>query len=391
MSFTGNLKTISLPDIFQLIFSTKKTGILVISKGNIKKEIYFRNGFIIYASSTEERDLFGNLLLKMGRISKAELDKVLREKKEGKKIGGTLVEMNLFTREEIMDCLRLQIEETIYSLFGWKDGEFNFVEGKAPPPGSIQTELNPMNIIMEGTRRIDEWTELTKILPSDETNLLLEKTPDLRTEEIRLSRNEILTMACIGSGKKMADLLKESSLDQFLTSKALASLLQNGLVKVGEVVKEKKPEVDETEELVELLANIYRHNFDTILHYLKDKMGSKGEKIYIETFRERKSDYPLLSNHLNGMEGKLDYDLLLKLVKSLPKEAGIHRIIVNFNDLLSDYLLIIQKYLGKKTYKRTLSQIRIQTQNNINSKKRLALKYGLEDEFSRALKGTKKV
>jgi hypothetical protein len=389
MSFTGNLKTISLPDIFQLIFSTKKTGILVISKGGIKKEIYFRNGFVIYASSTEERDLFGNLLLKMGRISKAELDKVLREKKEGKKIGGTLVEMNLFTREEIMDCLRLQIEETIYSLFGWKDGDFNFIEGKAPPPESIQTELNPMNIIMEGTRRIDEWTELKRILPSDEANLLLEKTPDLRTEEIRLNRNEILIMACIGSGKKMADLLRESSLDQFLTSKALANLIQNGLVKVGKVVEEKKPEVDETDELVKLLANIYRHNFDTILQNLKDKMGSKGEKIYTETFQERRSDYPLLSNYLNSIEGKLDYDLLLKLVKSLPKEACIHRIIVNFNDLLSDYLLTIQKYLGKKMYKRTLSQIRIQTQNNINSKKQLSLKYGLEDEFSRALKGSR--
>jgi len=389
MSFAGNLNTISLPDIFQLIFSTKKTGILVISKGNIKKEIYFRSGFVIYASSTEERDLFGNLLLKMGRISKAELDKVLREKKEGKKIGGTLVEMNLFTREEIMDCLRLQIEETIYSLFGWKDGEFNFIEGKAPPAESIQTELNPMNIIMEGTRRIDEWTELKRILPSDEANLLLEKAPDLKTEEIRLSRNEILIMASIGSGKKLTDLLKESSLDQFLTSKALANLIQNGLVKAGKVVEVKKPEVDETEEVVKLLANIYRHNFNTILQNLKDKMGSKGEKIYTETFQERRSDYPLLSNFLNGIEGNLDYDLLLKLAKSLPKEACIHRLIVNFNDLLSDYLLTIQKYLGKKMYKRTLSQIRIQTQNNINSKKQLSLKYGLEDEFSRALKGSR--
>ena len=386
MSFAGNLETISLPDIFQLIFSTKKTGLLVISKGDIKKEIYFKDGFTVYASSTEERDLFGNLLLKMGRISKAELDKVLKEKKEGKKIGSTLVEMKLFTREEIMDCLRLQIEETIYSLFGWKDGEFNFFEGKTPPPGSIQTELNPMNIIMEGTRRIDEWAELKKILPPDDAYLMLEKIPQLKTEEIHLSRNDILVMANIGSGKKMGELLKESSLDQFLTSKALAKLLQMGLVKIGEIVKEEKPKVDETEELIKLLAVIYKHNFEIILSNLKDKMGSKGEKVYAETFQERKLDYPLLSGLINGREGELCYELFLKLAKSLPKEACVHRLIVNFNDLLSDYLIIIQKYLGKKMYKRTLSQIRIQTQNSINSKKQLALKYGLEDEFSRALK-----
>jgi hypothetical protein len=43
-------------------------------------------------------------------------------------------------------------------------------------------------------------------------------------------------MACIGSGKKMGDVLRESILDQFLTSKSLANLMAQGLVKVGKVV-----------------------------------------------------------------------------------------------------------------------------------------------------------
>jgi hypothetical protein len=387
MSFTGNLKTVSLPDIFQLIFSTKKTGVLYVVRGDEKKEIFFRSGFTIYATSSSERDLFGNILLKQGRISKQELDKVLKEKKEGKKIGATLVERGLFTRDEILDCLRMQIEEIIYGLFGWKDGDFKFVEGKTPPPETIQTELNPMNIIMEGTRRIDEWEELKKILPPDNVIIELEKNPVLKTEQIRLTRNEILVMALIGSGKKMISLIKESSLDQFLTSKALANIMQVGLIKVGkEEVEPPKPAVDETEELIRLLSNIFKHNFDIILESLKEKMGVKGEKIFTETFQTHKSEYPLLADNFTGKQGELGFEALLKLAKSLPDEAGIHRIIVNFNDLLTDYLNTIQKYLGKKTYKRTISQLKISTQNNINSKKQLAIKWGLEEEFSRALR-----
>ena len=387
MSFAGNLKTVSLPDIFQLIFSTKKTGVLYITKGDSKKEIYFKGGFTIYATSTVEQDLFGNLLLKLGRISKAELERVLKEKKSGKKIGAALVEMGLFTREEILDCLRMQIEEIIYGLFGWKDGEFNFVEGKTPPPETIQAELNPMNIIMEGTRRIDEWEELKKILPSDGVMIELERNPVLKTDQVRLSRDEILVMACIGSGKKMADLLKESTLDQFLTCKALANLMQAGLVKKGkQTVEDSRPMVDETEELIKLLANIYSHNFGTILQSLKDKLGTKGEKVYTETFQQHKSEYPLLAGQLTGRESELGFEFLLKLAKSAPKEASLHRLIVNFNDLLMDYLEVIQKFLGKKLYRRTLSQLKINTQNNINSKKQLALKWGLEDEFTRALR-----
>lgn len=387
MSFTGNLKTVSLPDIFQLIFSTKKTGVLYVTKGEDKKEIYFRGGFTIYATSSAEQDLFGNILLKQGRISKPELVKVLKEKKDGKKIGATLVEKGLFTREEILDCLRLQIEEIIYGLFGWKNGDFKFVEGKAPPPETIQTELNPMNIIMEGTRRIDEWEELKKILPPDNAIVELELNPVLKTEQIRLNRNEILIMALIGSGMKMEDILKQSLLDQFLTSKSLANLMQAGLLKIGKPrLEEKKVEIDETEELIKLLANIYQHNFGIILSSLKDKMGTKGEKIYTETFQSRKSEYPLLSDHLTGRDGELGFELLLKMAKSLPADAGIHRIIANFNDLLWDYLNTIQKYLGKKMFKRTVSQLKIHTQNNINSKKQLAQKWGLEEEFSRALR-----
>jgi DNA-binding MarR family transcriptional regulator len=387
MSFTGNLKTVSLPDIFQLIFTTKKTGVLSIVRGDETKEIYFKSGLTVYATSSSEQDLFGNILLKQGRISKEELMKVLNEKKEGKKIGAALVEKGLFTREEILDCLRMQIEEIIYGLFGWKDGEFKFAEGKTPPSEAIQTELNPMNIIMEGTRRIDEWEELKKILPADNAILELEKNPVFKTEQVRLSHNEITVMALIGSGIKMIDLLKESSLDQFHTSKSLANLMQLGLINVGEeVVEEKKPVVDETEELIKLLANIYRHNFGIIRDSLTEKMGLKGEKLFVETFQMHKSDYPLLAGNLSGRQGEMGFELLSRLARSLPDEAKMHRIIVSFNDLLTDYLNTIQKYLGKKMFRRTVSQLKINTLNNINRKKQLSLKWGLEEEFNRALR-----
>ncbi len=386
MGFTGNLRTVSLPDIFQLIFSTKKTGMLMITKGQHRKEIYFRGGYTIYATSTEEKDLFGNLLLKMGRISKADLENVLKEKKDGKKIGSALVEMKLFTREEIIDCLRMQIEEIIYGLFGWKDGEFNFIEGKAPPPETIQTELNPMNIIMEGTRRIDEWMELQKILPSDETMIELEKNPVFQGDHLKIGRNEIMVMALIGSGKTVGQIVGESLLDQFLTSKALANLLRMGLVKTGKTVVAAGAEIDESEELVRLLANVYRHNFAIIVQSLRDKLGVKGERIFYETFQEKKAEYPLLAEQMTGRDGEIDFELLQKLIKSLPKEAWLHRLISNFTDLLTDYLYTIQKYLGNKLYQRTLSQIKIQTHNDLSSRKQLAIKYGLEEEFARTLR-----
>ena len=170
MSLAGNLKTVSFPDILQLLATGKKTGILYVSTSTRQKEIAFRNGNIIYASSiNSSEDLLGNLLLKLGKISKADLDRaILMHKQTGRQLGTTLVDMNLFEKEEVMECLKIQIEEIVYNLFSWEEGEFKFVEGAEPKRMQFPMELSTMNVIMEGTRRIDEWFEIQKVLPPDD-------------------------------------------------------------------------------------------------------------------------------------------------------------------------------------------------------------------------------
>lgn len=386
MSFTGNLKTVSLPDIFQLIFTSKKTGVLIVGKDKSQRQIYFQNGSLIYASSNDEQDLFGNLLLKKGRISKEELNKVLLGQKGGKKIGALLVEKKLFTREEIFECLKMQIEEIVFGLFGWKDGNFNFEENQVPPQETIQTELNPMNLIMEGTRRIDEWEELKKILPSDSTTVELVRDPVIKSEELKLSKNEIIVMAVVGSGKEISSIIEECYLDRFLTSKALANLFRMNLLKsVKEAVKKQGSE-DEQKTLAEVLAQIYLSNLEYIFESLREKLGDRGEKIIARTFEENKAYYPLLSSGFSKGGGQINFDLFVELYKKLPQEARIWKIVSNFNALLNDYLNAVRKSLGNKVYRRLLSEIKINIQNTINRNRQLSLKYGLEEEFSRALR-----
>ena len=390
MSFAGNLKTVSLPDIFQLIFSTKKSGVLNISNNDSKRLIYFKGGMLVYASSTDEQDLFGNILLKKGRISKEELNKVLVSQKEGKKLGALLVERKLLTRDEIFECLKMQIEEIVYGLFGWKNGDFKFLEAEEPPPEVILTELNPMNLIMEGTRRIDEWEELKKVLPTDDTIVELVRDPPIKSEVLKVSKNEIIVMAVIGSGKKIADILEECYLERFDTSKGIANLLNSGLITpVREVIKEKTEEDDE-KALAELLAQVYLSNLSFIFESLRNKLGDKGEKVIFETFEQNKTYYPLLNQQLGQGGGHINFDLFLDLYKKLPQQARIWKIVSNFNSLLIDYLLAVRKSLGSKIYKRLISEIRINVQNLINRNRQLSVKYGLEEEFSRALRDVEK-
>jgi hypothetical protein len=386
LSFAGNLKTVSLPDVFQLIVTSKKTGALAITKKEARRDIFFRNGMLVYASSNSRDDLFGNLLLKKGRISKTELDEILNSDNEGKKIGAILVEKNLFTKDEILDCLKMQIEEIVYALFGWKDGIFEFIEGKAPPANVIQTELNPMNMIMEGMRRIDEWIELKKVLPADDAIIEIVPDPVTKSEEMSLSRSEFMVLALIGSGRKLQTIVEESFLDQFLTCKAVTSLFNAGLLKIGKAAPSTKTAEQEQRALIELLANVYINNLVFIFASLKEKLGAKGDRVIFDTFEENKMFYPVLSQIFAGREGQLKLDLFVELYRRLPEEARIWRLVSNFNSLLNDYLIAVHKNLGSKIYRRVISEIKINIQNTINRNRQIAMKYGLEEEFSRALR-----
>jgi hypothetical protein len=386
VSFAGNLKTVSPSDIFQLIVSSKKTGALSITNSGSRRMIYFKDGQLIFASSSDKQDLFGNILLKKGRITKPELETMLKQQKEGQKLGALLVENEILTRDEVFDCLKMQIDEIVYGLFGWKDGEFEFIEGKEPPADAILTELNPMNMMMEGLRRIDEWSELRKILPSEDTIIELAPEPQLKTAEITLNKDELIVLALIGSGKVLSKILEDSFLDQFDTSKALGNLMQKGLIKEGKTVVVSRNTEQEQRSLVELLAQVYVNNLSFIFSNIKEKLGAKGDRLIFETFEENKMFYPVLSQAFTGRDGSIRFDQFISFYKKLPEEARVWRIVSNFNSLLNDYLFAVEKHLGKKIYRRVISEIRINIQNSLNRNRQLALKYGLEEEFSRILK-----
>jgi len=282
MSFTGNLKTVAFPDILQLLSTGKKTGILVITKGNIQKEICFKDGNIIYAQSRNDQDDFlGSMLLKQGRISKVDLERALYlHKTTGKKMGMVLVDMELFNRNEIAACLKLQIEEIVYNLFSWREGEFVFQEGKLPQDKDFFTELNTMNILMEGTRRIDEWLQIQKGLPKDNEIIKVTLNPNIKSGEVTLTLDQFQILSLIDGERTMADIVADSPMGEFITSRGVYQLLNAGLIEVTGVRAPKlKEEPSDDENLWWLLLKLYSACFATIKRNLEKKLGADNGRI----------------------------------------------------------------------------------------------------------------
>jgi len=161
MSLYGNIESIYLSSVLQLLCNDKKTGVLSVRKNMIEVRIYFYEGIIIYATGSEKEYRLGYFLRKEGVVPTEVLRKCLKLSETKKQtLGKTLVEEGCIPIEELKEHMEKKVNEILYSLFLWKKGTFEFQEKKINLKGHVIIELNTMELILEASRRSDEKAAL---------------------------------------------------------------------------------------------------------------------------------------------------------------------------------------------------------------------------------------
>ena len=387
MSLTGNLNTVSIPDLLQLIDSSKKTGMLSLKRQTQKKEIYFKEGNIIYAtSSNTEEELLGNLLIRLGKLSQIELEEVLKaHSTTGKMIGAIIVEMGFLKKEQLEEYLKLQIEEIVYNLFSWKEGDFNFQEGKEPAEGQIITNLNTMNVIMEGTRKIDEIVEMQKILPKDNMILSINPNPKIKADSLNFDFEELKVLLTVDGDKTYADLIEQSPLGEYQTSRALLKLINRGIVIAGGKRQTRKDKKREETTVIEILHQVFSTSFSIIDNTLLQKLGRFQEKIWDKVLYQKKSAFPVLDLMMKNGTLLPSQELVLNSNK-IPEEVRFHQITQCLQGLLMGYLFQAHNYLGKDITRKLSSEIKKSTAPFLLKDMEITKKYKIEDDLYRDLK-----
>jgi tetratricopeptide (TPR) repeat protein len=229
MAIKGSLKEASLPDVIQLLFLGRRTGCLALADQHNFGTIYLDEGQIVYASIVNRRDRLGDILLRRGRITADQLQKAIEAQDDDRqhKLGEILVGMGTLTREELEDYMRLQIEEAVYYLFTWTSGTFNFEAGVRPEREDFLVRISPEALLLEGARRVDEWSLIEKKIPSFDLIFSVDQqhisqsAPTLSAEQQRL-------LPLIDGTRDVRHLIEESGLVEFEVGKALFGLITAG-------------------------------------------------------------------------------------------------------------------------------------------------------------------
>jgi hypothetical protein len=152
---SGKIQATPLPVILEGLQKEKATGTLTVRYRNVEKCIHIKDGQIIFATSSDERDRLGEALVKEGMISKERLEAALKlySKNVGlKKLGAILVENGFIAPKDLFSGLKIQVKDIIYSLFLWDDAEYRF-EGQLPAD-IIKLQINLQELLMEIIERM---------------------------------------------------------------------------------------------------------------------------------------------------------------------------------------------------------------------------------------------
>src|SRR6266581_6731032 len=82
-------------------------------------------------------------------------------------LGKILVMIDVIPEPDLLRLMRLKAEEEIYDIFLWREGDFHFIDDELPTMEMIPLQVDVTGLIMEGTRRVDEWQRIRLIIPND--------------------------------------------------------------------------------------------------------------------------------------------------------------------------------------------------------------------------------
>ena len=141
MSLLGRLEDLSLADIIQIVFLSRRTGVLEIIDDRGRHTVLFRHGLVVNASSPEHPDLVA--WLEQNELIPAHRVPVLRKMEEsGIPPGAAAVEMNLISAADLSEAVRARVQSVIEPLSHSREGEFNFILSEQVSPLDVEYDAD---------------------------------------------------------------------------------------------------------------------------------------------------------------------------------------------------------------------------------------------------------
>jgi len=318
MQVQGKLEETSFPQLLHNLYTLKSTGLLQVERGNLKKVVYVKDGYPIFARSNLVRECLGQMLVEDGVLTAEQCEESLRLVKEGGRLQGTvLIEMGLLTPHQLHEVLHQQVTEKLLEIFAWTEGDYKFIQGSDFKKGVTSILLSPAALIYQGIRRHYSSARLNRLITAHRHHYLVQSEhPHYRFQDIGFAARDEKVFALCRGRLTLAEILERFPLARMETEQLFAALLISEMVegreeplRSGEVTEDDLPLSADAKKLREELLEDYRRliglDYFSLLGVRADQSRAEMRKAYFALAKRYHPDQFLQQNLPDELKHKL--------------------------------------------------------------------------------------
>lgn len=242
MAIRGSLSEASLADVLQLLALGQKTGVLSLAREGRFGAVHFDRGAVWHAGIVNGRDRLGDRLVRAGAIEADALAiaQAALPEDDDRLLAQALLARDLVAPEVLVREYRTIVEEVVCQLFTWNAGTFAF-EAQPTPADAPLLALPADSLLMEAARRVDEWTQIEKKIPSLDLIFELDGVR-LQQSGVSLTAEQARIAPWLDGTHDVATIVDRSGLGEFAVGKALYGLVAAGFAqRVGRSALQRHP------------------------------------------------------------------------------------------------------------------------------------------------------
>lgn len=276
LSISGALADTTVPDLIRSIVRSGETAVLSLEAIGRNDTIYFAEGRIVFAASSDADMGLAETLLRFGELNIQQYDTAMERLLVARRIGAVLVELGFLRPEDLIRAAERQASAIVLNAMEYRSGSYTIDFASQLPDGVISLQLGTERLILDGVRRIEYWSLITRGI--GRMSRMLEQVPgaDMRLYQLELSDEESHVMSLLAEDPQTVEqLCARSYLSNFQTCRTIWGLLAVNLMQDAQDVAPavEKQAALETEYEMEGIVEKYNTLFQTIFGVVFQRIG----------------------------------------------------------------------------------------------------------------------
>jgi hypothetical protein len=364
----GDCGAFHLADLIAFLGQSRWTGVLRVTAPSGERSLLLKDGDVRSAASDSSGDRIGEVMVRLGYVTRVALEKVLAEAPPSR-IGKALVERGLIKAHDLYKCLNEQISEIFHGIMLSKDGAFALIDQEIDEKALTHNLSLSMNgLLMDSIRKIDELAQFRKRIPHGRMHVVPRKPA-----EGELEPEEQAVLAQVDGWRTVIEVGQLARFSEFDATRIVHHLMELGLVKVVEALAAPAAPVSSQSSVVEPVPTIPRKPvpapapkpvalsaemvvevFNTIFREVRDEVAARGtlEPFLISANAALKgngvSTSPVLTGLMFSDDGKLDGAQLVSRYEQLSLEGHLGaEPIASLRQALSDVMFFLLFQAGE--------------------------------------------